>query len=114
MMEMRQEPQQQQTVRRERTMTVDAQWRADITRQMETSSKAQQDTALALERILGRLNAVERWQSDEEIEKRRREERRDERAEKQPDYQRANAALIFSAVMTLIYVATFLSQHWKP
>lgn len=95
-------------------MTVDAQWRADITRQMETSAKAQQDTALALERILGRLNAVEHWQSSEEVEKRRREDRRDARDDKRPDERRANLAIAISSVGAVLYLLMFLSQHWKP
>lgn len=95
-------------------MNVDAQWRADITRQMETSAKAQQDTALALERILGRLNAVERWQEDADDRRERQEERRDNRDDKRPDDTRTNIALVLAAVSSLMYVATFMAAHWRP
>ena len=95
-------------------MNVDAQWRADITRQMEVSAKAQQDTALALERILGRLDGVEKWQQAEERAKERAEARRDERDDQRPDQQRANLAIAISAIMAAIYLLTLLSAHWKP
>ena len=95
-------------------MNVDAQWRADITRQMGEMAKAQQDTALALERIVGRLNGMERWQEDADARRERQEERRDNRDDKAPDQFRANVAIMISAISAAVYVVTLLAAHWKP
>lgn len=102
-------------------MNVDAQWRADITRQMEASSKAQQDTALALERILGRLNAVERWQEDADDRRERQEERRDNRDDQRPNNRRADVAILIAGGNAALYLVSIIitllvlvAAHWKP
>jgi len=74
----------------------------------------QQQTALTLERVLGRLDAVERWQQNEDRAKERAEERKDDRIEKAPDSRRADMALLVSGAMFAFYLITFLAQHWRP
>ena len=110
----RQRQRQRQRQRGEQVMGIDAQWRTDITRQMGDMARAQQDTALALERILGRLNGVERWQEDADERRERQEERRDSRDDKAPDQLRANVAILLSALSAGVYVITLLAAHWKP
>lgn len=82
--------------------------------QIEKIVEQQQATALILERVTGRLDALERWQEAEERAKERQEERRDDRDERRPDDRRANLALLLSAASGIVYVLTFLAQHWKP
>lgn len=80
--------------------------------QIEKVVEQQQQTAIILERVLGRLDTVERWQQAEDRAKERQEERRDERDEKRPDDRRANWALIISAGTAVLYLLAFVSQHW--
>lgn len=72
----------------------------------------QQATAVVLERITARLESLEHWRDTEERRQDRAEERREERTDKAPDQQRANLALLVSSCSVLIYLLTFISQHW--
>ena len=73
-----------------------------------------ESTAIIQERILARLDGLEKWRDDRDRERERLEERRDERIDKAPDQQRANLAIIISAIMAAFYLLTYVSQHWKP
>ena len=100
-MEVRQEGRQHQVQTRQNTSAI------------ERLTDQQQKTAIILERVAGRLEALERWQEQGERLRERDDDRRDEAVEKQPDQQRANLALLFSALTGMIYLLTFLSQHWR-
>lgn len=82
--------------------------------QVDRIVEQQQQTALILERVAGRLDALERWQEASERAKEREEERRDERQDKQPDQLRANIAIAISASGAILYAIGFIVQHWKP
>lgn len=76
-------------------------------------AKINQDVAIALERLNGRMESFELWRKGVDDERQRDNERRNNRDDKKPDAQRANLALLVSALSALIYFATFLSQHWR-
>ena len=65
-------------------MNLDAQWRADITRRLEEMAKVQQDTAVIQERMLGKINGLERWQQDMDERREKQEDRRETRYEQAP------------------------------
>lgn len=65
-------------------MAADAQWRADITRQLTDMAKVQQDTAIIQERTLGRLDRIEAWQKDADDRREKQEDRRETRYEQAP------------------------------
>lgn len=82
-------------------------------RQNDRIAERLENMTLIQERMLGRLEVLEKWKDSEERARERAEDRREERTEKAPDQQRANAALVLSAIMALIYVLQIVSQHWK-
>lgn len=82
---------------------------------MQTSqTKINQEVAIALERLNGRMESFEGWRKEVDDERRRQDEMRDNRIEKVPDTRRADLAILISAVSALIYLATLLSAHWRP
>ena len=60
-------------------------------------AKINQEVAIALERLNGRMETFEAWRNERDEERRRIEERRDDRDDKRPDDKRANLALLISA-----------------
>jgi hypothetical protein len=82
-------------------------------RQNDRIAERLENMTLIQERMLGRLEVLEKWKDSEERAKERAEDRRDDRSEKAPDQQRATYALALSAVTVAIYILTLLSQHWK-
>lgn len=71
--------------------------------QIEKIVEQQQQTAIIIERVLGRLDAVEHWQDAEERAKERRDERRDERDEKKPDNLRNAFGTYGGCLANIIY-----------
>ena len=102
-MEMRQEQQPRQRQRQTAMQTA-----------MQNQSHINQEVAVALERLNGRMENLETWREERDRERERAEERKDSRIEKVPDMRRADLAILISAVTALIYLVTLLSQHWKP
>lgn len=83
-------------------------------RQNDRTVERLENMTLIQERMLGRLEVLEKWKDSEERRLERAEDRREDRTEKAPDQQRATTAIILSAITAAIYLLTFLSQHWKP
>ncbi len=71
-----------------------------------------ENTAIIQERILGRLDALEKWREERDHERERAEDRRFARIDKAPDTRRADAAIVISAAMGVIYLISLLAQHW--
>lgn len=78
------------------------------------ASQAQinQDVAVALTGVIGRIESLEKWRDEQDDRRERQEERRDTRDDKRPDVRRADLALGFSALMALVYVVQLLAAHW--
>jgi len=65
----------------------------------------QQQTAIILERVLGRLDGIERWQQAEDRAKEREEEHRTERDDKRPDDWRNWLGMSGGCLASMIYAA---------
>lgn len=91
-------------------MTVDVQWRADITRQLEASAQSHQATAIILERLKNQMDD---------------HDRRLNLLELAPDKRRQQFSMeggclgqvlfaCLSGTAVLISIIGVLAQHWKP
>lgn len=81
--------------------------------QLDRISERLEQTAVIQERTLARLDSLEHWRDEQDRRMERQEERRDDRIEKVPDSRRADWALIIAGATMLLYLLTFMSQHWK-
>lgn len=101
-MEMRheQQPRQHAAPRKQTTMQAN-------------QAKINQEIAVALEKLNGRMENMEQWREDRDRERERATEHRDYRDDKRRELTRADIAIIFSALSAAVYVLTFLAQHWR-
>jgi hypothetical protein len=82
-------------------------------RQLDNLVQTQQQTAIILERLSARLDALEKWQESQTRQQERAIERREDTIEHHPDQLRANVALALSGCSALVYLLWFIGQHWR-
>ena len=113
-MEMRQEQQTRQRaaphLRKQQTMQTRP---SQNQSQYERIAERLESAAIIQERVMARLDTLERWRDERDRERERQEERKDDRIEKAPDNKRADYALAVSVSMALIYLLQLLALHWK-
>jgi hypothetical protein len=91
-MAMEQQPRQRASPAQKRQMTMQA-----------SQSKINQDVAIALERITGRLENIEHWRDERDDERRRLEDRKEDKIEKQPDSLRSALGTYGGCLANIIY-----------
>ena len=77
-----------------------------------SQTKINQEVAVALERLSGRMDAAEQRLKELEDYRREEDKRREERIDKAPDNKRADLAILISACTALIYLISLLAAHW--
>jgi hypothetical protein len=81
---------------------------------MRTSqAQINQDVAVALERVIGRLESLEKWRDERDDERRDDEKRRDAADDKRPELQRSDVLIIIAICTPVLYIIVqFIAQHW--
>jgi hypothetical protein len=90
----------------------EAQWRADVARQLQQSGQALQDTALTLERLGNRLDEHDRRIGELEASRKSEAASTLTQATGTPDRFRANIAILISGLSVGVYLFSIIAQHW--
>lgn len=82
-------------------------WRTDITTQVKDIAANTTQMGLIVREMQGDVKDLMQWKADVQ-------KRKDDGIDKSPDQQRANLALIISAIGAALIVLTYVAPHWKP
>src|SRR5215472_14722193 len=80
--------------------------------QAQRQADINEKVAVALERLNGRMEALENWRKDEDERRDRYETRRDSREDRRPELSIAHGSLAVSGLVALIYVIQLIAAHW--
>lgn len=80
-----------------------------------SQTQINQDVAVALTEVVGRLEALERWRKEVDDERRDEDRRRENRSDSRIQIDRPTLAILIAAVSPIVYpIILFLAAHWKP
>ena len=78
-----------------------------------SQAKINQDVAVALERVIGRLENMEQWRREVDEERRDFDRRRDSRDDQRIGIDRPTLAILIAAISPIIYpIILLVASHW--
>lgn len=80
-----------------------------------SQTQINQDVAVALERVIGQIEDLQRWRKDVDDERDEEARRRENRSDQRIQIDRPTLAILIAAISPIVYpIILFLAAHWKP
>lgn len=73
-----------------------------------------QDVAVALTEVVGRLESLEKWRKEVDDERRDEDRRRESRSDQRIQIDRPTLAILIAALSPIVYpIVLFVASHWR-